>query len=74
MSTEQFENTLRQLVRREPFQTFFVEMLDGSIIEVDRKVAFGGGAASFISRDDEWVDFACEDVKAFRTAVPGASV
>ena len=74
MTAEEFEQTLRQLLRREPFQPFVVELLDGRIIPVDApKVVFGGGAASFFTPSYDLVEFACEDVQAIRPAVPGAS-
>jgi hypothetical protein len=75
MKIEQFEQTLRQLLRREPFQPFFVELVDGRIIAVDSpNVAFGGGAASFFTPSYDLVEFVCEDVQAIRPAVPGASI
>jgi hypothetical protein len=67
MTREQFEDTLRQFLRRKPFQAFVVELLDGRLIPVDRPgVAFGGGAASYFAPDDDLVEFACEDVRAMR--------
>jgi hypothetical protein len=73
MKAEQFEETLRQLLRREPFQPFVVEMVDGRVLAVDQKVVFGGGAASFITPSYELVEFACEDVKELRPALPGVT-
>jgi hypothetical protein len=74
MKIEEFEQTLRQHLRREPFQPFVVELLDGRIIPVyTPKVVFGGGAASFFTPDYDLVEFACEDVQAIRPAVFGAS-
>jgi hypothetical protein len=74
MSTEQFEHSLRQLLRREPFEPFVVELIDGRVIEIDRpKVVFGGGAASFFTPNYDLVEFACEDVRAMRPTVPGAT-
>ncbi len=32
MALQQFEDTLRQFLRREPFQPFVVELLDGRMI------------------------------------------
>jgi hypothetical protein len=72
MNIEQFEDTLRQILRKEPFQPFEVEMIDGRILHVEQKVAFGGGAAVYITPSLEIVEFACEDVQAIRSAVPGA--
>ena len=74
MNVEQFEETLRQLLRREPFQPFVVEMLDGRTIAVDEpKVVMGGGGATFVTADFDLMEFACEDVQTIRPAVPGAS-
>ena len=73
MTTEQFEQTLREVLRREPFQPFLVELVDGRVITVDHpNVGFGGGAASFFTPSYDLVEFACEDVQAIRPAVPGA--
>jgi hypothetical protein len=45
-------------------------MLDGRLIEVnDPRIVFNGGAASFLTPDDELVEFACEDVRCIREAV-----
>lgn len=67
MTTEQFEDTLRQFIRRVPFQPFVVEKLDGSLIHVDHpSVAFGGGAASYFAAEDELIEFVCEDVQSIR--------
>jgi hypothetical protein len=67
MNLQQFEDTLRQFLRREPFQPFVVELLDGGIVEVDHpRIAFGGGAASYLTQEHDLVEFACEDVRAIR--------
>ena len=74
MDIQQFEDTLRLFTRGETFQPFVVEMLDGSLIEVDNPgVVFGFGAAGFISRNDELVDFRCENVRAIRQAAHEAA-
>ncbi len=65
---------MKNFTRSEPFQPFLVELVDGRVITVDEpKVAFGGGAATFVTRSFDLVEFACEDVQAIRPAVPGAS-
>jgi len=67
MTLEQFETSLRQFIRHEPFQPFVVELNDGRLIEIDHPgVAFGGGAASFLTGQFELVEFACENVRAIR--------
>jgi hypothetical protein len=66
MSGEEFENQLRQLIRKRPFEPFVVELLDGNQIDVDYpSVAFDGGAATFIAVGPDLIEFACEDVRAF---------
>jgi hypothetical protein len=50
MLSEDFERTLRALVRRTPFRPFTVELVSGARIEVDHPEAmvFRGGVAVFI--------------------------
>jgi hypothetical protein len=51
MTEEEFDQTLRSFVKRRPFLPFVVELLDGQRIVIrNRHVAFGGGAAGFLSR------------------------
>jgi hypothetical protein len=73
MNQDLFEETLRKYVRRKPFFPFLVELLDGKVIIVDRPVVIGGGGATFISEDDNWIEFNCEDVRDIRT-MPAESV
>ena len=75
MNVEQFEDTLRNFLRREPFQPFVVELVDGRAIEILRpKVVFGGGGASFFTPAYDLVEFACEEVRAIRpVSVAGAA-
>jgi hypothetical protein len=50
MELERFEQVLRQYLRREPFQPFVVELLDGRVVMInDPRVVMGGGAASFFT-------------------------
>jgi hypothetical protein len=65
MSQQEFEDLLRQNLRREPFLPFIVELVDGSRIIVPHSgVAFGGGAGAFFTPSYDLVEFACENVKA----------
>jgi hypothetical protein len=65
MNVEQFEDTMRQFLRLEPFQPFLVELLDGRRIKIEHaKVVFGGGAASFFTPSYDLVEFACENVRS----------
>jgi hypothetical protein len=74
MKIDQFDQALRQHLRREPFQPFVVELVDGRVLAVDQpKVVFAGGAASFFTPSYDLVEFACEDVLAIRPAIPGAT-
>jgi hypothetical protein len=74
MNRDQFENTLRQFVRREPFQPFVVELLDGRIIQIaSPRVVMGGGGASFFTPDYDLIEFTCEEVRAIRHTVSGAA-
>jgi hypothetical protein len=69
MTPEQFDETLRQFLRREPFEPFVVERLDGTLVEVKiPKLAFGGGVAGFITEEDGIVNFHYDDVRTIRLA------
>lgn len=74
MSCEEFEDSLRQFLRREPFQPFMVELLDGSLITVEHSgVALGGGSALYCTPAYEFVEFACENVRTIRQATHQAA-
>jgi hypothetical protein len=74
MDAEAFDTTLLRFLRRQPFHPFVVELNDGRFIDITRpRLAMGGGGASFISPEDELVEINCEDVRAIRPLVPGAS-
>jgi len=67
MSKHDFENQLRGLMRRSPFEPFVVMVNDGRTIYVDEPaVAFGGGRAGFIGPDELVEFFNCENVLGFR--------
>jgi hypothetical protein len=69
MTQQEFEDTLRQFIRRDPFVPFEVEMLDGRIIPINRPgLAIGGGAASHIMPDFDIVEFACEGVRRIQVS------
>jgi hypothetical protein len=69
VTPEQFDETLRQFLRREPFEPFVVERLDGTVVEVKiPKLAFGGGVAGFISEEDGIVSFDHDQVRTIRPA------
>lgn len=63
MDIQEFDNQLCQLKRREPFQPFEVELLDGRVIQIlCPRLAINWGGATFVSDDDELVDFQCDQV------------
>ncbi len=69
MSQQDFEDSLRQFLRREPFQPFVVELLDGRVILIEqRSLAFAGGAATYGTATKDLVFFDCEEVRAIREA------
>lgn len=59
MNREEFHDTLRRLVRREPFEPFLVKLTDDKIIDIihpDRLV-FNGGKAIYLESADKtyWI-------------------
>jgi hypothetical protein len=69
MTPEQFDETLRQYIRRTPFEPFVVEKLDGTVVEIKApQLAFGGGVAGLITEEDELVNFHYDDVRSIRFA------
>ncbi len=74
MTTEHFEETLRQFIRQEPFQPFVVELINGRVIEVNYpQLVFAGGAASFFTPAYDFVEFTCEETREIHQKVPGAA-
>jgi hypothetical protein len=67
MTKHEFHDRLRQLLHREPFVPFAVELRDGGRIVVERPpVVFADGAASFIDpTDGALVEFFHKQVKDF---------
>ena len=73
MTREEFESTLRRLLRQEPFQPFVVELFDGDQILVDGpKLALGGGGATLLTKDD-LIEFHCNQVRAIHLAMREAT-
>ena len=67
MNVEQFDDTMRLFLRREPFLPFVVELNDGRLIEIPRPhVAVNGGGATFVTPEFDWIEFECGDVRAIR--------
>jgi len=70
MNQQEFEDLLRFFLRRDPFQPFVIDLLDGRTLEVDApSVAFGGGAGGFITAEHDVLMFACEQVRSIRESV-----
>lgn len=69
MNKKGFHKRLRELLHREPFVPFTVEFRDGRHLLVKKTpVVFDDGIASFIDpRDGSLVDFAHDQVRAFKT-------
>jgi hypothetical protein len=67
LTPEEFDQTLRQWVKRDIFIPFIVELDDGSEILIRQpSVAFGGGSAAFIDPIEEaLVDFSHDQVVGF---------
>jgi len=69
MTQQEFEEALRHFLRREPFQPFVVELLDGRFLFIDgRSVAFDNGNAVFLAPDYDLVDFTFQEVREIRDA------
>jgi hypothetical protein len=64
MKKEDFEHTLRALLRAEPFQPFIVDLENGKQVHISQPtVAFNDGFAGYLNPAYELVEFACEDVR-----------
>jgi hypothetical protein len=67
MTPEQVEAKVIQLIHREPFVPFVVEMTDGqSLVIPHPRLAINGGGAGFIGPEGGIVDFEFKMVRAIR--------
>jgi hypothetical protein len=67
MTPEQVEARVIELIHREPFVPFIVEMTDGASVEVPHpRLAVNGGGAGFIGPDGGLVDLDFKTVRAIR--------
>jgi hypothetical protein len=66
MITKQVEEKLTELVHREPFIPFIVEMLDGKSVIVSCPPAFDEAGAGFIDSEGALVEFSFTNVRAIR--------
>lgn len=73
MNPTTFEESLRSLLRRRPFQPFPVELINGETFTVDRPdaVSLGGGAAGFIAEDGEIYFFDSGNVRRLGNEING---
>jgi hypothetical protein len=68
MTPERVEDKVVELIHREPFMPFVLEMADGSEQMVPHaRLAINGGGAVFLDRKEErFVDVEFKDVRAIR--------
>jgi hypothetical protein len=67
MTPEQVEEKIIQLIHRQPFFPFVVEMTDGQLLEIPHpRLAINGGGAVFIGPDGGFVDFEFNRVRSIR--------
>src|SRR5437899_13008300 len=68
MTPEQVEEKVIELIHREPFVPFVVEMTDGQSLEIPHpRLSINGGGAGFFGPDGGIVDFEFKTVRAIRT-------
>lgn len=68
MTPEEVEEKVIELIHREPFAPFVVEMTDGPALEVQHpRLAINGGGAVFFGSDGGLVDFEFKRVRSIRT-------
>jgi hypothetical protein len=74
MTKDEFHAQLRQLLHREPFAPFFVELRDGRRLVIKQpSLVFCDGAASFIDLEEEaLVEFYHDEVQTFGFLEQGA--
>ena len=69
MTPEQVEMKVIELIHREPFVPFIVEMCNGASVEVPHpRLAINGAGAGFIGRDGGLVDLDFKTVRAIRVS------
>jgi hypothetical protein len=67
MSPEQVEEKVIELIHREPFVPFVVELQSGQRLEVPHpRLAINAGGAGYIGRDGGLVDFDFNSVRSIR--------
>jgi hypothetical protein len=67
MTPEQVEEKVIELIHREPFVPFVVEMTDGQLLDIAHpRLAINGGGAGFFGPDGGLVDFEFKSVRSIR--------
>jgi hypothetical protein len=67
MTVQQVEDSVTELVHREPFAPFLVELMDGRTIDLAHpRLAFDSNGAVFFGPDGGLVDFEFKNVRAIR--------
>jgi hypothetical protein len=65
MTPEQVEHEVIELIHRQPFVPFVVEMSDGRVVDVPHpRLAINSGGAGFIGLDGGLVDFDFKSVRS----------
>jgi hypothetical protein len=73
MTPEQVERRIIELIYREPFAPFSVEMVDGSSLAIlHPRLAINGGGAVFFGPDGGLVDFEFQNVRSIHENRVGA--
>lgn len=73
MTPGEVEARVIELIHREPFVPFVVEMTDGQIVEVPHpRLAIDGSGAGFVGPDGGLVDFWFKNVRSIRAGDLGA--
>ena len=66
MTPKQVEERLTEMVHREPFVPFVVELLDGQTLIVPHPPAFDDSGAVYFGTDGALVDFLFKNVRSIR--------
>jgi len=73
MTPEQVEERVIELIHRQPFVPFVVEMTDGHSLHIPHpRLAINGGGAVFFGPDGGLVDFEFKTVRSIRVPSPEA--
>ena len=71
MSPEQVEEQVIELIHRDPFVAFVVELTNGEVLEIPHpRLAIDGSGAGFIALDGGLVDFDFSSVRSIRIGAP----